>query len=170
MAFTLRIKKTGLFGNKTISLQEIVQNCGFKYGVYNDFYVLDEDQDRNGSCILYNPQHIGRGISFSNYGSEVEIRHNIPTTASEIADFIKLLAEIKRQYGKCEIRDNTACNICGKAFINAPNKVIKPCIKIGMLSTRADTIATTSCGMASIIGGKICGRLCASIVIRVTRP
>lgn len=105
MAFTLRIKKTGLFGNKTISLQEIVQNCGFKYGVYNDFYVLDEDQDRNGSCILYNPQHIGRGISISNYGSEVEIRHNIPTTASEIADFVKLLAEIKRQYGKCEIRD-----------------------------------------------------------------
>ena len=46
MAFTLRIKKTGLFGNKTISLQEIVQNCGFKYGVYNDFYVLDEDQDK----------------------------------------------------------------------------------------------------------------------------
>ena len=116
MAFTLKIRKTGLFGKKNISLEEIVQNCGFKYGVYNDFYVLDEGQERNGSCILYNPAKIGRGISLVNKGSEVEIRHNIPTTATEIADFAKLVAEIRRQYGKCEIKDDDGKTIPFEAF------------------------------------------------------
>ena len=106
MAFSIKIKRKGLFGCNEINLDEILKNCGFKYGLYNDFFVLDEGKRQGNSCILYNPQHIGRGIYYDgNGGSTVEISINMPTTQEDIEDFLALASEICRQLKKAEIHD-----------------------------------------------------------------
>ncbi len=64
MPFSLKITRKGFFTKRTIDIGEMLENCKFKFGTYNDLYVLDEGKHQNNSCILYNPQHIGRGNYF----------------------------------------------------------------------------------------------------------
>lgn len=64
MAFSLTINRKGIFNKNTVDFEEIVKTLGFQYGIYNDFYVLDEGKSRNNSYIMYNPKQIGRGIAF----------------------------------------------------------------------------------------------------------
>lgn len=104
MAFTLTIKSKGLFNKaKSIDLEAILKNCGLRYGSDNEFYILIDGEVNNNTVILYNPNRIGRGIFFD-YGNvgkgEVTLSYNIPTTAAEIKDFIKVTKEIERQFGK----------------------------------------------------------------------
>ena len=64
MAFTLQIKAKGLFGNKKIDMETLLSNCNLRFGSDNEFFVLEEGKTNQGTCILYNPQRIGRGIFF----------------------------------------------------------------------------------------------------------
>lgn len=84
----------------------MIDKCGLRYGSDNDFYVLEDGKIESDTAILYNPHKIGRGILFD--GSKAkenlyEIRYNIPTTRTEIEDFIKVAGEIAEQLGKVEM-------------------------------------------------------------------
>ena len=106
MAFSIVIKSKGLFSNKELDVRELLSNCKLNYGSYNAFYILEDDKVNNNAMILYNPSKIGRGIFFDcnkiNEG-EVSLSYNIPTTPTEISDFLNIVKEIERQYKKVEI-------------------------------------------------------------------
>lgn len=102
MAFTLKITPKGLF-KKKLDFEKLVNSCGMAYGHMNDFYVLDDGM-QNGVAVIYNPKRIGRGISFDGSNpNELELRYNIPTTETEICDFLRLVKEIVRQLGKARL-------------------------------------------------------------------
>lgn len=104
MAFALKIKSKGLFGRvKSINFNELISNCNLRYGSANDFQILREGQIEQNTAVLYNPNRIGRGIFIDmNKVSEGEITisHSIPTTRTEIQDFVKVAKEIERQFKK----------------------------------------------------------------------
>lgn len=102
MAFTLKITPKGMF-KKKLDFEKLVNSCGMAYGNMNDFYVLDDGM-QNGVAVIYNPKRIGRGISFDGSNpSELRLRYNIPTTETEICDFLRLVKEIVRQLGKAKL-------------------------------------------------------------------
>ena len=103
MAFTLQIRKKGFFGNKNVDLKLILKNCGLKYGSSNEFYILQEDVINQNTAVLYNPTRIGRGIFFNGSKAaegEISLSYNIPTTATEISDFVRIVKEVERQLKK----------------------------------------------------------------------
>ena len=104
MAFTLKIQSKGLFNKaKAIDFGTLLRECKLQHGSYNDFYVMDMGKSNNGTAILYNPARIGRGIFFDarNVGKgEITVNYNIPTTAAEIKDFVNVVKEVERQFGK----------------------------------------------------------------------
>ena len=99
MAFTLRIERKGSTDGMYINFRDLLQNCKLSYGHDNDFYIL-EDGMVERTAILYNPSRIGRGIFFDGRNVDegiIEISYNIPTTESEIEDFINIAKELERQ-------------------------------------------------------------------------
>lgn len=104
MAFTLKINSKGILKKvKSINLKDILTNCSLKYGSDNEFYILNEEEMKKNTCILYNPSKIGRGIFFDAnriLEGEVTISINMPTTRTEIRDFINVAKEIERQFKK----------------------------------------------------------------------
>lgn len=106
MAFTLEIKQKKLFGKTSLDIPSLAGACGFRYGSDDDFHILQEGQESQGTAIIYNPNRIGRGIFFDgSKGGEgfYTVSYNIPTTKSEIADFTRLVREIERRLGKVEM-------------------------------------------------------------------
>lgn len=106
MAFTLQIKQKKLFGKTVLDIPSLARACGLCYGSNNEFYILQENEQKNGTAVLYNPAHIGRGIYFD--GSKAregyyEISYNIPTTRLEITDFARLAGEIERRLGRADM-------------------------------------------------------------------
>ncbi len=100
----MRQKK--LFGKTVLDIPSLAHACGFCYGSNNDFYILQENEQSQGTAVFYNPGRIGRGIFFD--GSKAregyyEISYNIPTTKAEITDFTKLAGEMERRLGRVEI-------------------------------------------------------------------
>lgn len=99
MAFTLKITPKGLF-KKKLDFEKLVNSCGMAYGHMNEFYVLDDGME-NSAAVIYNPKRIGRGISFDGSNpNELGLRYNIPTTETEINDFIRLAKQIEHFFGK----------------------------------------------------------------------
>lgn len=104
MAFTLQIKQKKLFGKTALDIPSLARACGFRYGSNNDFYILQEEEQNQGTAIFYNPGRIGRGIYFDGRKEGYyEISYNIPTTRAEIADFAKLAREMERRLGRAEM-------------------------------------------------------------------
>ena len=106
MAFTLQIRAKGLFGNKKIDVEALLSNCSLGFGSDNEFFILEEGKTNQGTCILYNPQRIGRGIFFDAskpHEGKYVLSYNIPTTEAEITDFIRVAQEIERQLKKVEM-------------------------------------------------------------------
>lgn len=106
MAFTLEIKQKKLFGKKSLDISSLAGACGFRYGSDNEFHILQEEQENQGTAIFYNPNRIGRGIFFDgSKGGEgfFTVSYNIPTTRAEIADFTRLVQEMERRLGKVEM-------------------------------------------------------------------
>ena len=107
MAFTLVIQSKGLFNKaKSIDFAALLNNCKLSYGSYNDFYTMDEGKTKSGTAILFNPDRIGRGIFFDAGNvskGEIKVSYNIPTTAAEIEDFVKVVKEVERQFGKASL-------------------------------------------------------------------
>ena len=106
MAFTLRIRQKKLFGKTVLDIPSLAHACGFCYGSNNDFYILQENEQSQGTAVFYNPGRIGRGIFFD--GSKAregyyEISYNIPTTKAEITDFTRLAGEMERRLGRVEM-------------------------------------------------------------------
>jgi len=106
MAFTLQIRQKKLFGKTVLDIPSLARACGLCYGSNNEFYILQENEQKNRTAVLYNPAHIGRGIYFD--GSKAregyyEISYNIPTTRSEITDFARLAGEIERRLGRADM-------------------------------------------------------------------
>ena len=102
MAFTLEIKSKTIVRSKKIDFKSILQNCGLSYGQDGEFFVLKEGMEGD-VAILYNPQCIGRGITcdMSNVKKgKIVLHYNIPTTATEIGDFINVVKEIENQWKK----------------------------------------------------------------------
>ena len=65
MAFTLRIRQKKLFGKTVLDIPSLAHACGFCYGSNNDFYILQENEQSQGTAVFYNPERIGRGIFFN---------------------------------------------------------------------------------------------------------
>ena len=109
MAFTLVIQSKGLFSKaKSIDFATLLNNCKLSYGSYNDFYTMDEGKTKSGTAILFNPNRIGRGIFIdaSNVKQgEIKVGYNIPTTPAEIEDFVKIVKEVERQFGKVSMHE-----------------------------------------------------------------
>lgn len=106
MAFTLEIKQKKLIGKTVLNISSLAGACGFRYGSDNDFHILQEGQENQGTAIFYNPNRIGRGIFFDgSKGGEgfYTVSYNIPTTRAEIVDFTRLVQEIDRRLGKVEM-------------------------------------------------------------------
>lgn len=106
MAFTLQIRQKKVFGKTALDIPSLARACGLNYGSNNDFYILQEDEQIQGTAVFYNPERIGRGIFFD--GSKAkegyyELSYNIPTTEAEITDFARLAGEIERRLGKAEM-------------------------------------------------------------------
>ena len=106
MAFTLQIRQKKLFGKTVLDIPSLARACGLCYGSNNEFYILQENEQKNRTAVLYNPAHIGRGIYFD--GSKAregyyEISYNIPTTRLEITDFARLAGEIERRLGRADM-------------------------------------------------------------------
>lgn len=110
MAFTLVINSKGLFGKvKNIQMAELLKNCGLKYGSNNEFYILEDDKMNQNTAELYNAKRTGRGIFFDGSriaDGQVTISYNIPTTKTEIHDFIQVAKEIERQFKKASFYYN----------------------------------------------------------------
>jgi hypothetical protein len=105
MAFTLEIKSKTIVRSKKIDFKSILQNCGLSYGQDGEFFVLKEGMEGD-VAILYNPQRIGRGITcdMSNVKKgKIVLHYNIPTTATEIGDFINVVKEIENQWKKIDM-------------------------------------------------------------------
>lgn len=106
MAFTLKIKRKSILGNKKINFSTLLSNCHLKYGFSNEFYILEEGKTTQGTAILYNPKRIGRGIFYDARREKegiIEISYLVPTTETEISDFINVVCEIERQFKKVEL-------------------------------------------------------------------
>lgn len=119
MAFTLQIKwdvshsaKRGFLKKKrsedrtALDIPSLAKACGFWYGSDDEFYILREGEQNNGTAIFYHPDRIGRGIFVDSHKAEeglLEISYNIPTTRTEIADFARLAREIEQRLGKAEM-------------------------------------------------------------------
>ena len=106
MAFTLQIKQKKLFGKTALDIPSLARACGFRWGSNNDFYILQEGEQDQGTAIFYNPQRMGRGIYFDGRKARegyYEISYSIPTTPAEIADFARLAREMERRLGKAEL-------------------------------------------------------------------
>lgn len=106
MAFTLKIKAKALLGSKKTDIDALLKGCGMAYGSANEFYILEEGESNQGTAVLYNPAKLGRGIfiDFSeNEKGSLTLSYNIPTTASEIDDFINLVQAIQKQLKKVEL-------------------------------------------------------------------
>lgn len=106
MAFTLQIRQKKLLGKTVLDIPSLARACGLCYGSNNEFYILQENEQKKGTAIFYNPAHIGRGIYFD--GSKAregyyEMSYNIPTTKAEITDFARLAGEIELRLGKAEM-------------------------------------------------------------------
>ncbi len=87
-------------------IPSLAHACGFCYGSNHDFYILQENEQSQGTAVFYNPERIGRGIFFD--GSKAregyyEISYNIPTTKAEITDFTRLAGEMERRLGRVEM-------------------------------------------------------------------
>lgn len=106
MAFTLKIENKKIFQKKKFDFELFVKESGFNYGSDDDFYVLEENKISENTAILYNPKKIGRGI-FIDFSKAiegiVEISYNIPTSKSEIEDFVNAVELIEKQYEKAHI-------------------------------------------------------------------
>lgn len=106
MAFTLQIRQKEMAGAKLPDIPTLAQSCGFRYGSNDEFYILREGEEQNGTAVLFNPNRMGRGI-FLNCEKAgegyYEVSYNIPTTRAEIADFARLVQEIERRLGKVEM-------------------------------------------------------------------
>lgn len=103
MAFTLVIQAVDKSDKtKDFQFREMVNNCGMKFGSDNEYYVLEEGKQNQSSAILFNPRRIGRGI-YLEYGElasgTIKAGYSIPTTATEIRDFVKVVKEIAKQFG-----------------------------------------------------------------------
>lgn len=106
MAFTLKIKAKALLGSKKTDIDALLKSCGMAYGNTNEFYILEEGKGSQGTAVLYNPAKLGRGIfiDFSeNEKGSLTLSYNIPTTASEIDDFINLVQGIEKQLKKVDL-------------------------------------------------------------------
>ena len=124
MAFTLQIKwdakhpqkeqhpwKKGFLKKKFsedvgLDIPSLAKACGFRYGSNDEFYILRDGEQTNGTAVLYHPDRIGRGIFVDGRKAGegfLEISYNIPTTRTEIADFAKLAQEIEHRLGKAEL-------------------------------------------------------------------
>lgn len=100
MAFTLKITEIEKSENMKIDVAAILENCHLKFGSSNEFYVLQEGEQNQNTAILYNPFRIGRGIFFDGSriaDGEIMLSYNIPTTKTEIMDFIRIVKELERQ-------------------------------------------------------------------------
>ena len=100
MAFSLTIQSKGLFKAKSINFEELIRNCRLSYGISDAFFVLSEGEREGETAVLFNPQRIGRGIWYDATHiaeGEVTVSYNIPTTVSEIRDYVRVVKEIKRQ-------------------------------------------------------------------------
>ncbi len=62
MAFTLQIRQKKLFGKTVLDIPSLAHACGFCYGFNDDFYILQENKQIQGTAVFYNPERIGRGI------------------------------------------------------------------------------------------------------------
>ncbi len=60
MAFTLQIRQKKLFGKTILDIPSLAQACGLCYGSNNDFYILQENEQVNGTAVFYHPEHIGQ--------------------------------------------------------------------------------------------------------------
>lgn len=106
MAFTLKIKAKALLASKKTDIDALLMSCGMAYGNTNEFYILEEGKGSQGTAVLYNPAKLGRGIfiDFSeNEKGSLTLSYNIPTTASEIDDFINLVQGIEKQLKKVDL-------------------------------------------------------------------
>ena len=107
MAFTLKIKaKKGLMGPRKINMEALLKDCGMQYGSANEFYILEEGKLDQNTAVLYNPRRIGRGIYFvfrENEEGVLTLSYNIPTTTSEIDDFINIVQGMEKQLKKVEL-------------------------------------------------------------------
>lgn len=106
MAFTLKITPKGLFGPRKINVETLLKDCGMQYGSDNEFHILEEGKIVQDTAILYNPRRMGRGIFINLHENEkgsLTLSYNIPTTASEIDDFINLAQAIVKQVKKAEL-------------------------------------------------------------------
>lgn len=106
MAFTLKIKAKALLDPKKTDIGALLKSCGMAHGSTNEFYILEERESNQGTAVPYNPVKLGRGIFFDfseNEKGSLTLKYNIPTTASEIDDFINLVQEIQKQLKKVEL-------------------------------------------------------------------
>ena len=106
MAFTLQIRQKKLFGKTVLDIPSLAHACGFCYGSNDDFYILQENKQIQGTAVFYNPERIGRGIFFDGRKAQegyYEISYNIPTTKAEITDFTRLAGEIERRLGRVDM-------------------------------------------------------------------
>ncbi len=100
MAVELKITARGHLCKKKLDFQLLLKHCKLNFGSYNRFYVLEEN---NGGSVglLYNPNRLARGIFFDGRKmeeGEVILKFNLPTTRTEINDFIRVATEVKIQY------------------------------------------------------------------------
>lgn len=105
MGFRINIKgKRGFFRKPTVDIMQIVEKHGFKYGSYNNSYVLVDEEIHNSSFRMYNPKRIGRGIVIDfkelEKNSQVSLFINLPTTKTEIEEFYMFSKEIIDGLGK----------------------------------------------------------------------
>lgn len=105
MAVDLVIRASGIFAKHELDLQALLRNTKLNFGSYTPFFVLNELNDGEIG-LLYNPVRMGRGIYFDGskmHEGEVKMSFNLPSTPTEISDFIRIVSEIKLQYRSIEL-------------------------------------------------------------------
>lgn len=94
-------------GCRKLDIYQIVADNDFQFGSYNDGYVLQYDVFEDGSCVIFNPAAMGRGIGFniSKLASdgEVALVINLPTSKSEIEDFFRLAKYLIEKCGSSKL-------------------------------------------------------------------
>lgn len=85
MAIDIEIKQSGIF-KRELNIKDIAAGK-YKYGVMDEYWRLDEGSLDGENIVIYNPEHIGRGMEITwrpGIKDSITIHLPLPTTAYDV--------------------------------------------------------------------------------------
>lgn len=95
MSVNVRLKQKSLF-KKKLGLPEIIKILNLSYGVCDENYRLNRNEIANHT-LLYDENHLARGIDLSLDGTDILLSLSLPTSKEEIRCFYDVIDKLCHQ-------------------------------------------------------------------------